>query len=52
LTYISQIDTLLSLKNAVTSVKDLLDLSVLEKALAIRAAILIKESHKAISEST
>jgi len=41
-TYISKIEDLLSMKDRVKSVDDLLNLDVLEQALAVRSAIQIK----------
>jgi len=36
---VSNIDKLLSIKNRIASVEDLLDIKVLEEALAVRSAI-------------
>ena len=47
--YISNIDKLLAIKGK--STKELLDLSLLEEALAVRAAVLVRDTATAIAAS-
>lgn len=49
--YISNIDKLLTIKGRGKSVSDVMDLHVLEEALAVRAAILVRDTASAIAHS-
>jgi hypothetical protein len=49
--YISNIDKLLTIKGKGKSTKELLDLSLLEEALAVRAAVLVRDTATAIAAS-
>lgn len=49
--YVSHINQLLSLKDRVVSVADLLDIKVLEEALAVRSAIQVRDTAHTIAAS-
>lgn len=51
-TYISKIDQLLAKKGKGTSAKEMQDLDVLEEALAVRAAVQIRDTAAAIAQSS
>lgn len=50
-TYISKVDELLKIKDRVKSVNDLLDVKVLEQALAVRSAVLMRDTAMSIAQS-